>query len=92
MYAGFLGENPTLETAAKHILHFLELDSDGTHIALGWDLDGCDALPDGVFGVQSYCALADYLLSNGVGESIVYNIFWNNALGVISHAVCNHKK
>ena len=92
MFAGFLGEKPTLETAADHILHFLELDPDGTHIALGWDLDGCDTLPEGVSGVQSYPALAEHLLSRGVGESIVYNIFWNNALGVISHAVCNHKK
>lgn len=92
MYAGFLGDHPAIETAAEHILYFLELDPDGTHIALGWDLDGCDTLPEGVFGVQSYPALADYLLSRGVGETVVYNIFWNNALGVITRAIRDYEK
>ena len=82
-YAAFLGETPDLDTACDHVLHFLELDPEGTHIALGGDLDGCDELAAGFTGVQDYPLLAQRLLQRGVGETIVRNIFWNNALGVI---------
>ena len=36
----FTGEKPTLDTVCDHILHFLDLDPTGKHIALGGDLDG----------------------------------------------------
>ena len=82
-YASFVGNKATFETACDHFLHFLELDPEGRHIALGGDLDGCDVLVEGFDGVQDYPKLADALLTRGVGETIVENIFWNNALGVI---------
>lgn len=88
----FLGENPDLDTACDHVLHFLELDPDGSHIALGGDLDGVEELPRGFEGVQSYPALAQRLLERGVDENTLYNIFWNNALGVMKRAVCNHTR
>jgi membrane dipeptidase len=59
------------------------LDPDGNHIALGGDLDGCDELPAGFEGVQSYPALAQRLLHRGVDEQILRKIFWENALGVM---------
>ena len=68
---------------AAHILHFLELDPEGKHIALGGDLDGCDTLPDGFSGVQDYAKIADSLLAKGLSDKNVMNIFWNNAVGVI---------
>lgn len=83
-YSEFLGEHPTLDTVCDHILHFMELDPDGTHIALGGDLDGCDTLSDGFYGIESYPALAQRLIERGVLESEVYNIFWNNAIGVMN--------
>lgn len=83
LYAGFLGEHPDLDTVCDHICHFLELDADGKHIALGGDLDGCDALPAGFSGVQDYPKLADRLLSRGISSSVVQDIFWNNAIGVV---------
>ena len=92
MCAEFIGEKPTLDTACDHILHFLELDPTGRHIALGGDLDGIDTMPEGFHGVQSFPDFADRLLSRGVGEETIYNIFWNNALGVMERAVCNHQK
>jgi membrane dipeptidase len=92
MCAEFIGERPTLNTACDHILHFLELDPEGSHIALGGDLDGVDHTPLGFDGVQSYPKFAAQLLSRGVGESIVRNIFWNNALGVMERAVRNNQK
>lgn len=84
LYSGFIGDKPTLDTACDHILHWLELDTEGKHIALGGDLDGCEELPEGFDGVQSYPALACKLLERGVGEEIVRNIYWNNALGVMT--------
>ncbi len=91
-FAGFVGEKPDLNTACDHILHFMELDPSGKHIALGGDLDGCDALCDGFCGVQDYPAFARCLLSRGLDERTVRNIFWNNAMGVMEHAICNHQK
>ena len=82
MCADFVGEKPDLDTACKHFLHFLELDPDGDHLALGSDLDGCDELPAGFDGIQSYPVLAQKLLEHGVSEALLHKIFWNNALGV----------
>ena len=88
----FTGENPTLDTVCDHIFHFMEMDPDGTHIALGGDLDGIDFAPAGFDGVQSWPKLADRLLERGLDEKTLRNIFWNNALGVMDRAVCNHQK
>lgn len=79
----FVGVKPNLDTACKHFLRFMELDPDGKHIALGGDLDGCDVLPDGFEGVQSYPILADKLHAYGLSERNLYDIYWNNALGVM---------
>lgn len=84
--APFIGEHPTLDTVCDHILHFLELDPSGKHIALGGDLDGCDELPEGFEGVQSYPAMAQRLLERGVSEEMLRDIFWNNALSVLRAA------
>lgn len=89
--ADFVGEKPDLDTICDHILHFLELDPEGTHIALGGDLDGCSEIPEGFTGVESYPAMAQQLLNRGVDEHTVENIFWNNAFGVMTAAVQNHK-
>ena len=80
----FTGENPNVDTICDHILHFLELDPSGKHIALGGDLDGVEATPDGFDGVQSYPVLAQRLLQRGLGEELVMDIFWNNAIRVLS--------
>ena len=86
----FVGQEPDMDTICDHILHFLELDPQGKHIALGGDLDGCDKLPDGFDGIQSYPLMAERLLDRGVSDDILMNIFWNNALGVMKRALCNH--
>lgn len=80
----FTGEPSDLDTICDHILHFMELDPDGKHIALGGDLDGVDAMPDGFEGVQSYPALARKLLDRGLTEENVMDIFWNNAIRVLT--------
>ena len=80
----FTGEPSDLDTICNHILHFMELDPEGKHIALGGDLDGVDAMPDGFEGVQSYPALARRLLERGLTEENVMDIFWNNAIRVMT--------
>lgn len=88
----FTGEKPTLDTVCDHIFHFLELDPSGKHIALGGDLDGVDGMPDGFEGVQSWPALAERLLARGIGRSLLEDIYWNNAIGVMECAVCNNTR
>ena len=80
------------DATCDHIFRMLELDENGEHISLGGDLDGCDALPEGFEGVQSYNALARRLLERGLDEKTIRNIYWNNTMGVMDRAVRNHKK
>lgn len=79
----FVGTSPDMDTSCDHFLHLMELDPDGKHIALGADLDGCDVLPEGFYGVESYPDLADRLLARGFSSENLYDVFWNNALGVM---------
>lgn len=82
LFVDFLGTDATIDTVCDHIFHFLSIDPDGKHIALGADLDGCDRLPEGFNGVQDYPKLAQRLLERGLSADYIYNIFWNNALEV----------
>ena len=86
----FTGENSSIDTMCDHIFHFLELDPTGKHIALGGDLDGVSEMPAGFEGVQSWPRLAQRLLERGLDENTTRNIFWNNAIGVMECAVCDH--
>ena len=79
----FVGVKPDLNTICDHFIHFMQLDPDGKHIALGADLDGCDVLPQGFTGVESYPVMADRLRARGLSEDNLYDIYWNNALGVM---------
>lgn len=82
-YKEFIGSTGDLDAACDHLLHWLEMDPEGKHIALGGDLDGCDELTNGFEGIQSYPALAQKMLERGITEDLVRNIYWNNALGVM---------
>ena len=83
LYKDFLGEDATLDTVCDHVIHFLELDPEARHIALGGDLDGCDVLPNDFSGVQDYQKLANRLIERGLSKNIIDNIFWNNAMEVL---------
>lgn len=80
------------DATCDHIIRMLELDPSGSHVSLGGDLDGCDELPAGFVGIQSYNALADCLLERGLDEKTIRNIYWNNTMGVMDRAVRNHQK
>lgn len=82
LYAPFLRpDGATLDDVYAHIDHFLSLRGDD-HVALGGDLDGCDALPQGFSGVDGYAALGDYLLAR-YSEATVEKIFYQNILRVL---------
>ena len=83
LYTEFLGASADLDTVCDHILHFMKLDPTGTHISLGGDLDGCETLPASFAGIQDYEKLSQRLLERSLNETEVYNIFWNNAMGVM---------
>ena len=83
LYSDFLGENPDINTVCNHIEHFLQVSGEDKHVSLGADFDGCERLPTGISGVQDYPKVAECLLARGYSENTVYNIFWNNALGVM---------
>lgn len=82
LYPDFLGANASLDTVCDHIFHFLEMDPEGSHIALGGDLDGVESLPVGFSGVQDYSLLAQMLQERGLSDDIIYKIFWKNATEV----------
>ena len=92
LYADFLGADPTIDTVCDHIIHFLELDPNGNHIALGGDLDGCERFPAGFAGIQDYGKIAQRLQERGLSDELIYKIFWDNALGVMKNALYNHTK
>lgn len=83
LYTDFVGEDADIDQFCDHVFHFLELDPDATHIALGGDLDGCDTLPKGIDGIQDYPKIAQRLMERGLDEQTVHKIFWSNALGVM---------
>ena len=85
-------EGADFDATCDHIIRMLEIDPTGEHVSLGGDLDGCDELPEGFVGIQSYNALADRLLERGLEEKTIRNIYWNNTMGVMDRAVRNHKK
>ena len=85
LYEGFIGQEgkADIDSVCDHIFHFMELDPTGKHIALGGDLDGCDPLVAGFDGILGYPKLAARLQERGLSEELIWNIFWNNAIGVI---------
>ncbi len=83
LYSEFLGDNADIDTVCDHIFHYMEIDPDGKHIALGGDLDGCDKLAAGIEGIEDYPKLSNRLLERGLTPQNVQDIFWNNAFGVM---------
>lgn len=82
LYAGFLDENPTVQTAVDHIEHFIQLDG-AKNISIGADFDGCDTLPEGIGGVEDLYKIAEGLLKKNYTEALVCDIFYNNLKRVV---------
>lgn len=84
LYGAFLRSEGTVsfEDVWRHIEHFLDLGGDG-HIALGADLDGCDVLPEGFCGIESYEALGQYLETKKLSEAVIQNLYSESLLKVV---------
>ena len=72
----------SFDDLCRHLDHFLELDGEG-HIALGADLDGCDRLPEGFFGLDDYAKLGDFLKTTGYSDETIQNLFCNSLMKVV---------
>ena len=83
LYSAFLTEGrATFEDVRRHIDHFLELGGDG-HIALGADLDGCKALPEGFSRLGDYEKLAEYLTGCGYSDGMMQKLFCDSWMKVV---------
>ena len=76
LYADFVGGD-SMEQLIAHIERFLSLDGEKT-VALGGDLDGCEALAAGFSGVQDVAKLYQALEERGYPQTLLEDIFWNN--------------
>ena len=71
------GEHASVRDMARHIERMLELGGENA-IAMGSDFDGCDVM-DGIKGIDDIPALYNALRAEGISESVLKKIFWQNA-------------
>lgn len=85
LYAPFVAESEqaSLDDAARHVEHFLELGG-ARNIGLGMDLDGCDALAGGMRGAQDLPLFWETLRRRGFDEPLLEDVFYNNLLRVLN--------
>lgn len=71
------GDDASAYDILKHAEHFLSLGGENT-VCLGSDFDGA-SMPRGVTGTESMLDLYELFLKSGYNETLVDNIFFNNA-------------
>ena len=76
LYLDFVGGGH-MDDLIAHIEHFLSLSGEST-VAIGGDLDGCEALAAGMTGVQDVAKLYQKLEERGYPRPLLEDIFWNN--------------
>lgn len=79
----FLGDDPNLDDAVRHLEHFLELGGEDT-VALGGDWDGVETLPRGVQDVTGWAVFYRRLLALGYPRSLLDKLFYKNLMRVVS--------
>lgn len=84
LYAPFLVRQggAVLDDVIQHVEHFLGMSGENS-IALGCDFDGCDELPAGIDGLKDLYRLADRMLALGYRQTVVDDLFYNNAYAFI---------
>lgn len=76
LFRKFIGAD-SCDKVYEHIYHMLSLGAERT-LSIGGDLDGCTIIME-LEGIQSMQRLYDYLLSRNLSQSVVDDIFFNNA-------------
>ena len=83
LYPLFLGEKADIDTAVRHLEHFLALGGE-KHLGLGCDLDGIDSMPAGIGGVQDLDKLYVRLAELGYPHSLLNDIFFGNFMRIFA--------
>lgn len=78
-YRAFLGDNSIadIDSIYRMVDAFMERGGQD-FLCMGSDFDGCD-LPDGISGILDMKRIYDYLLARGYDESVLEDVFYNNA-------------
>lgn len=71
------GEKADIDSIYRMVDGFMERGGE-SFLCLGSDFDGCD-LPDDIVGIEDIKKLYEYLLVKGYGQTVLDNIFYNNA-------------
>lgn len=84
-YAAFVtgGKTATLEDAAAHVDHFMELGG-AKNVCLGGDWDGCREVAGDMRGIEDLPAFWEVLARRGYPEDVLEDLFYNNLLRVLS--------
>ncbi len=77
---------PPLDLIVQHVRHALKVGGEDV-VALGGDLDGVDALPDGFAGVQDYPRVIELLATAGLTEAQIEKICYRNLARVFRETV-----
>ena len=81
-YRLFLGRDGSLDAVFAHLEHFLELGGEKT-LGFGGDWDGCDALPDGIRGIQDMDRIYDKMLQRNYSSELIEDLFYRNLKRVL---------
>lgn len=87
MYAGFLGDDPDLDTVVSHLEHFLALGGEN-NVSMGGDWDGITSMPRGMNGIQDMEKLYEHLLRRNYSETLLEKVFYSNLMRVVNE-VCS---
>lgn len=87
MYAGFLGDDPDLDTVVSHLEHFLALGGEN-NVSIGGDWDGITSMPRGMSGIQDMEKLYEHLLRRNYSEALLEKVFYSNLMRVVNE-VCS---
>jgi len=68
---------PPLETVVEHVRHAIDVGGEDC-VGLGGDLDGVDALPEGIDGVHDYPRLVAALRGAGLTEAQLEKVCYRN--------------
>ncbi len=84
--ADFIAPNADIDDVLRHVEHFLALGGEHS-LFMGADLDGIDAAPRGIEGVQDMGKIYEALLRQNYSESLVRNIFYYNLMNILERAI-----
>lgn len=84
--ADFIAPNADIDDILRHIEHFLALGGEHS-IFVGADLDGIDAAPRGIDGVQDMGKIYEALLRQNYSEDLVRDIFYYNLMNILERTI-----